>query len=310
MSVQTNERLALWAGRLLARARAKETVNKYMDWGRRFATRYPTTGPEEIFDQVEQASESLYRQGYSPTTIRHFQCAMASFGVEGLGMQRSVARRMVTAQRRQPEFNLAAERDLLRMREHMRPDDRAMFDLAYFCGLRCSEVIAVRLGHLDMQNGTLTIPQTKGRKGRTVDVPDVARQSIQRQIGYAFGTWESDIKRKDTRVVVKTWSTLGGQQVSREAYNWPLFPSHSLERGRKRGESIRATLTGRGFRQAISDARKHAGVAVRVTPHRLRECYAREKANQGEPITKIARTLGHANLQTTAVYLRSLLAEQ
>jgi len=58
--------------------------------------------------------------------------------------------------------------------------DRAMIELTYSSGLRVSELVAMRLGQLDLHNGTLRVTG-KGGKERLTPVGDYARESVLRR---------------------------------------------------------------------------------------------------------------------------------
>jgi site-specific recombinase XerD len=77
---------------------------------------------------------------------------------------------------------------------------------------------------------------------------------------------------------------------------------------RPRSESFFCTLGGRPMRD--SDVRdmmarrgRKAGIEIRVHPHLLRHSYASELLEDGYTVSEVQRLLGHARLETTALYL-------
>lgn len=58
-------------------------------------------------------------------------------------------------------------------------------------------------------------------------------------------------------------------------------------------------LTLRGY---LSDVQQFAGLE-RLTPHVLRHTFAKNLANKGVGLEKIAALLGHASLNTTRIYI-------
>src|SRR6202011_5194617 len=144
--------------------------------------------------------------------------------------------------------------------------------LGYGCGLRASEVVRLKVKHIDSAQKIIRVEQSKGRKDRNVmlspETFDLLRQ-----------WWKVRPSRHDaTTPLQECW----------------LFP------GRRPGKPMTTRQLSRLFHEA-ADA---AGIKKRVTLHALRHSFATHLLERGTDIRIIQALLGHEKLDTTARYTR------
>jgi integrase/recombinase XerD len=149
---------------------------------------------------------------------------------------------------------------------------RVALSLGYGCGLRASEIIRLKVKHIDSAQKIIRIEQSKGRKDRNVmlspEMLDLLRQ-----------WWKVRPTRDDAAVA--------------PGERW-LFP------GRQRGRPTTTRQLGRLFHEAADGA----GIRKGVSLHTLRHSFATHLLERGSDIRIIQALLGHDKLETTARYAR------
>lgn len=147
--------------------------------------------------------------------------------------------------------------------------DRALFELAYGCGLRAEELVRLDVSDLDVDRESLRV-RGKGDKVRVVPVGEPALR--------AALAW---LERGRPRLI-------GGPQQG------PMLVSRT---GRRLSTSdVRRRLTHWVERSGID--------AAGVSPHALRHSYATHLLDGGADLRAIQDLLGHASIGTTQVYTR------
>ena len=149
---------------------------------------------------------------------------------------------------------------------------RILLGLGYGCGLRASEVVRLKVKHIDSAQKIIRVEQSKGRKDRNVmlsaETLDLLRQ-----------WWKVRPSRHDAETPPEE--------------RW-LFP------GTKRGKTMSTRQLSRLFHEA-ADA---AGIRKGVSLHALRHSFATHLLERGTDIRIIQALLGHDKLDTTARYTR------
>jgi integrase/recombinase XerC/integrase/recombinase XerD len=145
--------------------------------------------------------------------------------------------------------------------------DRALFELAYACGLRSEEIVSLDVADIDHDAEQLRV-EGKGSKTRFVPVGEVALKAVRLYLERA-------------RPVL-----CDGEQTA-------LFVSRS---GRRLGTS--------DIRRRLRAWTTRAGVPAGTTPHALRHSFATHLLDGGADLRSIQELLGHSSISTTQVYTR------
>lgn len=146
--------------------------------------------------------------------------------------------------------------------------DRAMLELAYSCGLRCAELVALDLRSVDFEEETVRV-LGKGSKERIVPLGEPAQRAV-----------AAYVERSRPALVA------GAEESA-------LLVSKS---GRRLSPSDVTRRLGRWVREAA--------IAGRVSPHALRHSFATHMLEGGADLRSIQELLGHSSISTTQAYTR------
>jgi site-specific recombinase XerD len=153
--------------------------------------------------------------------------------------------------------------------------DRAMFELAYSCGLRAEELVTARLEDVDWDAEQVRI-EGKGRKTRIVPLGEPARRAL-----------DEYRERGRSELLAAAAPYANARQQPGE-----LFLSRS---GRP--------LSTSDVRRRLRIWTRRAGVAE-VSPHALRHSFATHLLDGGADLRSIQEMLGHASVSSTQIYTR------
>jgi integrase/recombinase XerC/integrase/recombinase XerD len=150
--------------------------------------------------------------------------------------------------------------------------DRAIFELAYACGLRAEELVSLDVESLDFDAESVRV-EGKGGKTRLVPLGEHARQAIEHYLARARPL------------------------LARVDADPALFLSKS---GRRLSTSDIRRRLGGWARRAVA---RSPGLS-RAHPHALRHSFATHLLDGGADLRAIQELLGHATISTTQVYTR------
>jgi site-specific recombinase XerD len=145
----------------------------------------------------------------------------------------------------------------------------AMTMVAWRCGLRLAELLALEPKDVALERRTLTVLHGKGDKARTLGLDAETVAMLER--------WMRRRHQLGIGPRARLFCQIQGDRRGR-----PMAPS--------------------GYREALKVAGEAAGVAKRVHPHGLRHTFAFDWMNEGRPVHLLQAALGHTSLATTNRY--------
>jgi len=150
----------------------------------------------------------------------------------------------------------------------------AMLMLMLDSGLRVSELVAIELNDVDLEEGTIRVRCGKGARERLVPVGSVVQKLLWKYINQSR---PQPISKKITKVFL----------------SYDGLP-----------------LTRSGVQQMLRRCGKRAGISgVRCSPHTLRHSFAKNYLLNGGDIFSLQKILGHSSLASVRTYLSLFAAD-
>jgi site-specific recombinase XerD len=146
--------------------------------------------------------------------------------------------------------------------------DRAMFELAYSCGLRAEEIVSLDVTSIDFDSEELRVVG-KGQKTRLVPIGEPAQRALRRYLEGARHALVAG-ERSDALFLSRNGHRLSTSDVRRRLQIW------------------------------VRELSRHG----RVSPHSLRHSFATHLLEGGADLRSIQELLGHSTVSTTQVYTR------
>jgi len=141
----------------------------------------------------------------------------------------------------------------------------------YTCGLRLQEGLLLEVSDIDGPRKMIHIHRGKGAKDRYVPLPEATYALLRRY-----------------------WATHRHQRL--------IFPA--IGKGKSKGMIAEFPMPRKGVQRALQRAKVLAGITKKgVSVHTLRHCYATHLLEAGVNLRVIQMNLGHAQIETTMVYL-------
>jgi integrase/recombinase XerD len=247
----------------------EDTRRDYVRHVRAFAAfigRSPDTATAE---ELRRFQLHQTQSGLQPPSINGAVSALRFFFTVTLDRPDLARRLTVVPYPRRIPTVLSVEEVRLLLQAASAPKYQAAFATAYGAGLRVSEVVGLKVDDIDSERMLLRVERGKGGKDR--------HAMLSPQLLELLRAWWREGRRRSL-----------------------LLPGGWLFPGRNPVEPLSARQLGRVVRAAA----QAAGINKRVSPHTLRHSFATHLLEQGVDIRVIQTLLGHAKLDTTALYTR------
>ena len=262
---------------LIGDGKSDHTVNGYVRDIKLFAKWYEeTNGNEMQFGRITQIDVAEYRnyllQRSSANTVNRKIAVVKNFldfGIYTGKIEHNAAERIKRAKTVKTAPKALANSDLRLLKQALdeegKPLHSALFALMIHAGLRVSEVVAIQMDRIHISPRNGWVKALgKGDKFREVGLNSTAREML--QVWYIHRQQDKD--------------------------NPYLFP----------GAHGSGHITTRAVQKIV---KKYADrTRLILTPHVMRHTFAKQLLDNGVSLDKVSTLLGHARLDTTAIYTK------
>jgi integron integrase len=190
--------------------------------------------------------------------------------------------------------------------KHLSPPYDLVVKLLYGCGLRLFEGLKLRLHNFNFDAGILTLHDGKGKKDRTVPIPQSILLELQAQLERVMKLHDQDSAAGYAGVFMDGLLEKKYPAAPRElGWQW-FFPAKTLTLVPGQGEYRRYHLHESHVQKALRAAGRRAKLLKRVSAHTFRHSFATHLLQANYDIRTIQELLGHSDVRTTMIYTHTI----
>jgi integron integrase len=285
-----------------------KTLKSYMIWTRKFQSFTKSKNPEAIstsdvkefltFLAVKQkVSASSQNQAFNSLLFLFRNILKKDFGqMDG-----------VVRAKRKPYIPVVLSREEINLIIKNLPYPYSlMVKLLYGCGLRLFECLNLRVNNFNFDAGVLTVHDGKGKKDRTVPLPETLKPELLAHLERVKKLHEKDLKDGYAGAFMmnqleKKYKNAGKELV----WQW-FFPAKALTYVSDNGEFRRYHHHESHIQKAITKAVRKAQLTKRASAHTFRHSFATHLLQANYDIRTIQELLGHSDVRTTMVYTHTI----
>lgn len=178
--------------------------------------------------------------------------------------------------------------------------------LLYGCGLRLFEALKTRIQDFNFAEGILTVHDGKGKRDRTVPLPQVLMPDLKNHLEHVKKLYDMDLNQGYDGAFLDHALERKYPNAAKE-FRWQwFFPAKTLTLVPESGERRRWHFHESHVQKAIKRATNKAKLIKRATAHTFRHSYASHLLQANYDIRTIQQLLGHSDVRTTMIYTHTV----
>jgi len=291
------------ADEISTRHYSRKTLKTYADWCRKFQSYLKNKLPDDLSSSDVKAyltylavkckvSASTQNQAFNSLLFLFRHILKRDFG-DHKDTPRAKKSNYIPI--------VLSRREIDAVLKHLEYPYHLLVHLLYGCGLRLFEGIKLRVLDFNFDEGVLTV-RGKGRKVRTVPIPQVIMPELLAQIEAVKKVHDEDLKAGYAGAFLDDSLEKKYQKAAKDfIWQW-FFPQESLTYLPDVKELRRYHIHETRVQEALYDAVRKARLTKRVTSHTFRHSFATHLLQANYDIRTIQTLLGHADVRTTMIY--------
>lgn len=296
------------ANEIKVRHYSPKTLHAYRGWMRKFQAFTKCKEPPRLStDDVKAFLTFLAvkRKVASSTQNQAFN-ALLFFFRHVLGKEFGTVDGVVRAKRKPYIPVVLSRKEIEAIWTHLSQPYDLTAKLLYGCGLRLFECLNLRVHCFNFDAGVLTVHDGKGRKDRTVPLPETIIPELRKQIEFVRGIHQRDLARNYDGVFLMNSLDRKYKNAAKDfIWQW-FFPAKQLTYVEATGEHRRYHLHETHVQRAFKQAVAKASIPKRASAHTFRHSYASHLLQANYDIRTIQELLGHSDVRTTMIYTHTV----
>ncbi len=292
------------AAEIRTRHYSRKTLKAYADWCRKFQSFLHSKHPEQLSDaDVKEyltylavkgkVASSTQNQAFNSLLFLYRHILKKDFG-EHKDIPRAKKSKYIPV--------VLSRREIDAVLKHLSYPHGLVIKLLYGCGLRLFECLKLRVHNFNFDEGILTIQDGKGKKSRTVPLPQSIMSELTTQFETVKDLHDKDLKAGYSGAFLDDSLEKKYPKAAKDfIWQW-FFPQRNLTEISGKNELRRYHLHESHVQEALCEAVQRARLAKRVTAHTFRHSFATHLLQANYDIRTIQTLLGHSDVRTTMIY--------
>jgi integrase len=282
------------------------TRESYYGWVERFFAFRDSTGTNDVEERISNFLSSYSK--HSEATQKQALNALAGKSGFYAAMGRPVGELPPWVNPKRP-LNVpvwVTQNEGEAIMGHLTEPWRLMAGLMLGSGLRVGECVALRWRDFDFERLTVTIKRGKGNKDRITVLSRRLVDALKARMERCRGLWDEDRAKGRPGVALPATVARKCSSFGKEFPFFWVFPAAAESVDPESGITRRHHVHRKSLAKPLRVACRRAKIHKRVTAHAFRHGFATMYLLAGGNLRELQRLMGHANMETTEIYLHCL----